>query len=350
METEVRYLVNDEGERVLCNGGRLAGRMAVLQASVELTRRGGLTKRQAVMILQGNVRVMIARRVLARENLIRRGLSNRDTHDVVHQARAALFWEKYVEACTRSVSAPIQELRHQTSGSSITLKDYKLALNNARSLGGLLAEMSYQQQLRELDLSYNELRAAGVCALVDALLSGQSDCLETLIIKGNPISRETSRDTRPNHPTENRLGTGTTGAEAIARLIEGARNLQYLCMSDCKMGDACLELIAAALENNDSVQILSVADNNSERPGRMSRSASALGKMFAANVCIVEADLSGNGFGGGDGTALFGDEGKWKDQGLQWNYTVRRLIVSRDVYPPWLRRKPADSPETSLAC
>lgn len=128
---------------------------------MELTRKGATSKKAAATLVQCNVRVMLARRVLGRERLLHKRLSKQDSSHIVHQARAELFWEKYTEACHAVNVPPIREIRDQTSGSGIVLRKSKLSLDAAKAMGGLFSYMTYQGQLKEVDLSFNELRGAG---------------------------------------------------------------------------------------------------------------------------------------------------------------------------------------------
>lgn len=162
-----------------------------------------------------------------------------------------------------------------------------------------LREMEGLQTLRDINVADNDIRDAGLNALVEAILETEMDLL--------------SLNVSHNHLT-------SAASPALCKVLEHCP-LEELTLSKNRLQATGVLPMVAWIGLNETLAVLGLADNGIGKPA-----GQKLGAMLEANHVLEELDLSWND--------LTGDDGEQLIRGLSLNRSVVSLSVSWNPLGP----------------
>jgi len=202
--------------------------------------------------------------------------------------------QTYLRACFDIRTTPVTKLVSATQLTALDLAHRGIGNRGSTALAAFLGANS---TLTDLRLDDNNIGPEGAHALFDGM--ARSNTLRVLHISANPklapaIIKAGAGGGTPQG--EAGVGSGQEAGSADGGLVGWlgtAASLQTLDLSNCKLGDAGVKAIAAALETNvnDSLAHLRLASNEVSDQG-----AGMLFSVLARceNTCVREVDLGWN--------------------------------------------------------
>jgi Ran GTPase-activating protein (RanGAP) involved in mRNA processing and transport len=177
--------------------------------------------------------------------------------------------------------------------------------------------------LKELDVNYNSIGAAGASALAEALMVNKT--LTTLYVRDSGIGDAGATALADALKVNKTLTTlhvyndsiGAAGAAAIAEALKVNKTLATLDVNSNSIGDAGAAAIAEALKVNKTLATLDVYNDSIGAAG-----AAAIAEALKVNKTLVTLDVGGNSIGAAGASALA--------EALKVNNTLTRLDANHN--------------------
>ena len=330
------FLCESDGSKVRDNFGVvdavLKGRSSTLDIRHVYTRRPRLSMDDFVVLLQSNIRCLLARRARANERRLRhlRQKRSEQLDEFTVNSEEKMTWAQYVQKCLELGTHPVASLKRQITSGGIILARYSLKSSAVLAISAMACQMLSARKLTTVSLCHVDLSSDAIQVLADGLCSVDDCPLVMLILDGNPLSKEpTDHSQDPLRAKQNRNSFSLAGAEAIARTVDRLKRLTTLSVAGCKLGSGGVEIVAESVRLHRKMMRFNISDNvvSSSSGTDFLGACNAMGALLIGNDTLLELSYDNNNLNRKCGQSFFGGTG-FPDHGLLYNFTLRTLKVA----------------------
>ena len=292
LECEETYkIMDDHGNPVRCNNGIVRaeklGRPSVLRMKTFLSNRPELQPAMCAVLIQQNVRCLLARRKVRKEKsavaLLRAGCK---LGLVQTELQAEALWKYYVEVCAKGSTTAIRDLKDQLTRKKFRLKNYAITHAGASCLAQLCNRLLRIRELRCLSLTSAGLNSRSIATLVSLLIVDED--LNILVLDHNPISAGKKNHSQTDSST---ASIESSGVASLAQFIRNSSSLNLLSLAHTELNSLEISEIASSAAENSALQILNLSDNMQDQRLHLSTAVS-ISDALKRKKDIIELNFS----------------------------------------------------------